>query len=245
MVHMNETLQTIHQLRSIRNFTEKPIQLEELETILDASLRAACSSARQCYSVIALKDKGKIKAVCGYDGAAALIYCVDYNRLQDIAEYLGEKRATSYTSDFITGSTDAILAAQTAVIAAKSLGIDSLFTNSVHYQSFDTIYDQLKLPDRYCFPLIAVVLGYSASDTDHQQNRVKAGVIHYNTYHHLNETELEQEIALFDSPEKTYGVKSDWDRKGYTHYYNWFFQAWTRKWEDKFYPVLKETGFMQ
>lgn len=243
---MNETLQTIHQLHSIRKFTDRQISQEDLDTILDASIRAANSSFRQSYSIIVLRDPEKSKTVCGYHGSVTLIYCVDFNRMKDIAEYMGEVNAMSPPIDFITGSTDTVLAAQTAVIAAKSLGIDSLITNGVHRQDFTKLYELLKLPSKYCFPLIGVVLGYCGEDIYQVKKRIRNGVIHCGTYHHLTPEELEEEIACFDSKDNKYGLSSysQWEALGYQHYYNWFFQKWIGLQEDRFTDVLKNAEFL-
>lgn len=242
---MNESLKNIQQLRSVRSFTDRKINQEDLDVILEASIRTANASSRQAYSIIVLKDEEKIKAVCGYKGAVALVYCADNNRLMDIADYMNQSYEITPTIEFITDSTDAILAAQTAVIAAKSLGIDSLITNGVHRQDFNSIYELLKLPSKYCFPLIVVVLGYAENNANPQKGRVKKGVIHYDEYHHLNAEEIEEEINMFDSTEHKYGLTSytQWQAMGLKHYYEWFFQVWMDKEEDKFLPVLKDKKF--
>lgn len=242
---MNETLQTIHKLHSIRRFTDRQISQEDLDTILNASIRAANSSFRQCYSIIVLRDPEKSKAVCGYHGSVTLVYCVDYNRMLDIADYLGETNAMSTPIDFITGSSDTVLAAQTAVIAAKSLGIDSLITNGVHRQDFKELYQQLELPSKYCFPLIGVVLGYSGEEPASPKERMTKGVVHYGTYQHVQPEDIEEEIKYFDSKDKKYGLTTytQWESMGYPHYYNWFFQKWIGPQEDRFTSVLKDVGF--
>lgn len=187
-----------------------------------------------------------MQAVCGYKGAAALVYCVDFNRMLDIAAYLGEVNTTSTPIDFITGSSDAILAAQTAVIAAKSLGIDSLITNGVHRQDFKKLYELLELPAEYIFPLVAVVLGYSDVEEDYIKARMKKGVIHYDTYRHLTPEEIADEIKEFDLRDKKHGLptRTYWEEAGFDHYYNWFFQKWIGPQEDRFTPVLKEAKFI-
>ncbi len=245
---MNETMNTIYKLRSERQFSDKPITQEDLEAILEATVRTANSSSRQAYSVIVLTDKEKIKAACGYTGEALLVFCADQNRLIDIAEYLQQDYKKSKTIDFITCSTDAVLAAQTAVIAATSLGIDSLITNGVHRQNFDELYELLELPKEYCFPMIGVVLGYSAKPEEkHYKGRLTKGVIHYGTYHPMTKEEIEEEIAKFDSKDKKHGLTTytQWEAMGFKHYYEWFYQVWNGKQEDIFYPVLKETKFFQ
>jgi len=47
--------------------------------------------------------------------------------------------------------TDTALAAQTAVIAAGSLGIDYLFTNSIHCGDLRGFCEKFNLPDKLCF----------------------------------------------------------------------------------------------
>ena len=55
---MNETLNTIHELRTIHgNFTEQEISAQDLKTILAASVRAANASNRQSYSIIVVEDR--------------------------------------------------------------------------------------------------------------------------------------------------------------------------------------------
>ena len=95
---MNETLKTIHNLRSIHgNFSSQEIKDEDMETILNACVRAANSSARQNYSVIVVKDKKLMRELCGYVASRVLILCVDYNRIINTAKHLNH----SYQMGFI------------------------------------------------------------------------------------------------------------------------------------------------
>ncbi len=243
---MNETLQTIMHLRSERQFTEEPINREDLETILEASIRTANASSRQAYSIIVITDQEKIPVICGYHGAALLVYCVDQNRLMDIAGYMKQEYEMGTTLDFLSGGTDAVLAAQTAVIAATSIGIASLITNGVLRQNFHKLYELLNLPKERCFPMIGVVLGYSASKEKHYKERLRNGVIHYDTYKHMTDSEIKEEIERFDSPEGKIGLAtySQWEKLGYSHYYEWFFQVWNRRSEDRLFPILQEAKYM-
>ena len=58
---MNETLRTIHNLRSIRNFSKKEISQEDLERVLEATLRTANYGGRQVYSIIVIEDRGLLE----------------------------------------------------------------------------------------------------------------------------------------------------------------------------------------
>ena len=161
----NETLETIHSLRTIHgNFTDRPIPQEQLDMILQASIQAPNGSGLQTYSIVIIKDRDRMMKICGYQGAALLLYCVDYNRLIASANSVGHQYYPEGLQTFITGSTNTILALQTAVIAARALGIDSLTTNGIHRGDMQRVWDEVELPKRFCFPLIALVLGYPTEE---------------------------------------------------------------------------------
>jgi nitroreductase len=250
---MNETLRTIHSLRSIHgDFSSQEVMQENLETILDACLRAANASARQSYSIIVVEDRAVIKQCLGYEGSKALIFCVDYNRIAKTAKHMNHSFQVDDIIAFITGSVDVTLAAQTAAIAAKSLGIDSLFTNSIHRGDITRIPKQFQLPEKYCFPLIALILGYSAKEPKHLRGRLRKGVVHYNKYHNLTDEELEEIARDYDDPQKHLGVKENWKELGFAHYLDWFYEVWSStdpkalpERLNQFYTLLRDTGFIE
>ena len=260
---MNETLKTIHSLRSIHAasdscFSSKEVTREDLETILNACVRAASAGNSQSYSIIVVEDRAVIKEVLRQDGSSALIFCVDYSRLVETAKHLNRSYLVEDIIAFITGSTNAILAAQTAAIAAKSLGIDSLFTNSVHRGDVARIYKQFELPEKYCFPLIALILGYPAKEPKHPKGRVKKGVIHYGKYHKSTaEEELEEIVQEYDDPKKDFSMYGeDWKERGFAHYLDYYYnmvetfrvrmletgQFYARS---QIYAILKKAGFLE
>jgi nitroreductase len=251
MGHQNETLRTIHSLRSTHgNFSDKEVKDEDLRTILNAAIRAANSSARQCYSIVVVEDRKLMKQVTGYAGSKVLIFCVDYNRLIDTARYLGYTYDVGRTIWFITASTDTILAAQTAAIAARSLGIDSLFTNGIHRGDPRRVYDLLKLPEKHCFPLIALILGYATKEPEFLKGRLNGpGIIHFGEYHRLTDQELMDIVKQYDDPERHLGLIQDWKEKGFDHYLDWFYKVWSRpadrkQQEDIFYDILMNAQFL-
>jgi nitroreductase len=87
---MNETIETIHGLRSTHgDFSARQVSDEDPATILDASVQAANASARQSYSIVVLDDPETMHKLTGYRAARMLLYCVDFNRVGDTAEHLG------------------------------------------------------------------------------------------------------------------------------------------------------------
>ena len=247
---MNDTLKTIHNLRSIHgNFSERDITDRDLKSIIGACVRAANASARQSYSVIVVNDRQVIKEQFTYNGSKALLFCVDYNRIITAAKYLGKEFNLSSIISFITGSTDTILAAQTAAIAAKSIGIDSLFTNSIHRRDINSLCQTFELPKSYCFPLIALILGYVDTELPYFKGRITGrGVVHYGKYQNLDNNDLNDLVAIYDDTQKHIGLIDDWREKGYSHYLDWFYTSWSRnesvEKQEEILLALKKAGFI-
>jgi len=249
---MNETLMTIHNLRSVHgDFSSREVTPEDLNTILSACVRAANASARQSYSIIVVEDRSVIKECLGYNGSKALVFCVDYNRIVNTAKHLGYSYEVEGIIALITGSVDASLAAQTAAVSAKSLGIDSLFTNSIHRGDIGRIYKQFQLPEKHCFPLIALILGYAATEPRYLKGRLRKGVIHYNRYQSLSDKELAEIVNEYDDPQKHLGSIENWREQGFAHYLDWFYKVWSTRGTktlperlNQFYETLKRAGFL-
>jgi nitroreductase len=228
---MNETLQTIHSLRTIHgDFSSREIGDSDLQQILEATIRTANASARQSYSIIVQDDRAKMKELFGYQGSRALIFCVDFNRIMAAARHLNREFDNGDIIGFITGSTDTALAAQTAVIAARSLGIDSLITNGLHRNDLDKVYRMLNLPETSCFPLITVVLGYPNKEPEYQKGRLSSRhVVHFGDYHAPTSEQLDEIVAEYDNHDRHLGMINDWERLGFQHYLDWFYEKWTGK----------------
>jgi len=249
----NETLKTIHALRSTHgNFSEREVTGQDLETIISACLRAANASARQSYSIVVLEDRDRVKEIVKYPGSKALVFCVDFNRILDAATHLGKTFSVDGLNSFVTGSTDAILAAQTAVIAARSIGVDSLFTNSVHRGSIEKTCKLLNLPDQYCFPVVSLVLGYEKGPPAPQKGRLSGpGVVHRGTYQRLSGDQLAQMVAEYDDPQRHMGMSDDYSNQGFDHYLDWFYSVWAANQSKRvqqpepMFNALKRSGFLE
>jgi nitroreductase len=223
----NETLRTIAALRSIHgDFSDREIPDGDLDQILGATVRAASASAMQSYSIVVVRDREAQRKVCGYAGSCTLVYFLDYNRTIATAKRLNMEFTPNDMEWFVTGSTNTMLAAQTAVIAAKSMGIDSLLTNGVHRGDMERFSQMLGLPRQYCFPLIALVLGYAAKEPAFQKGRLNGpGIVHRGSYHNVTPEEADAIVRQYDDKRLHLGLVEDWD-KGHTHYLEWFHKTW-------------------
>jgi nitroreductase len=249
----NDTLKTIRSLRTIHgNFLDQPLPEPALQAILRASVRAAGASNNQSYAIIVVKDRKMMADLCGYRGSCLLLYCADYNRMKASAAALGYAYEPGTVVDFVTASINTLLAAQTAVIAAKSLGIDSLLTNGIHRGDMDRLWKLLDLPQTHCFPMIALVLGYPTEEPPHQKGRLEGvGVIHHDKYHRLTREEVEEINRQYDDKDRHIALVEDWAAQGYQHYLDWYFKAWVGRnnrfgaEETQMLRLLKRSGFVE
>lgn len=247
---MSKTIETLTSLRSIHgNFSDREVTQQDLESILACAIRAANASNRQSYSIVVIEDPEAIRNCCGYTGSKALLFCVDFNRLVALAEHTGHSYNAGGIVNFITGAVDTILVAQSAAVAAKGLGIDSLFTNGIHRKGLAKVAQQFNLPPQYCFPLILLVLGYPSEEPAISKGRVRNGVIHTGHYQQLSGTELDELVREYDAPEKHLGLSNTWATDGFGHYLDWFFEKWSGRGdpakEKEFMDFLIQAGFLK
>ncbi|MBK5112072.1 MAG: nitroreductase family protein [Candidatus Heimdallarchaeota archaeon] len=246
---MNETIKVIQNLRTIRKFSDKKISTKDLETIIKSSVRAANSSKRQNYSIIVVDEK-EILDQMFYGSNIGLIFCLDFNRLIDTAKHLGYNYDPKNIRLFITGFIDTCLAAQTATIAAKSLGIDSIFTNSVHRAKIEDVYKFFNLPEQYCFPVIALGLGYPEEEPEWKMGRISgSGIIHKNKYKKLSTEELDQLVKDYENQDLRLGVSAEkLSELGFERYLDWFFEVRSRPFPEEkineLYDILRKAKFL-
>lgn len=246
------TTKTIANLRTIHgNFTDREIPDETIERILRASVRAANSSNMQTYSIVVVRDREKMQQVCTYQGSCMLLYCIDYNRLKASAKSLGHPYVPDSIVHLITAGINTAFAAQTAVIAAQSLGVDCLTTNGIHRGDMERVWTLLDLPKTHCFPLIAVVMGYPTEEPDHKKGRLCGpGVVHREKYHRLTDEELDQMTRTYDDKAQHLALNDAWGDQGFKHYLDWMFKIWQGRNADptaaetQMFQVLKRCGFV-
>jgi len=249
---VNETIKTIRNLRTIHgNFTDRQVPDEMIELILQSSIRAANSSNMQTYSIVVVKDREKMRQVCTYQGGCMLLYCVDFTRLKDCAESLGNSYHPDNIVNLITAGINTAFAAQTAVIAARSLGLDCLTTNGIHRGDMERVWTLLDLPKTHCFPLIAVVIGYPTQEPDYKMGRLDGtGVIHREKYHRATKDEIEKITSVCDDKSRHLALNDGWTSQGHKHYLDWLFKTWLGRNafptsnETQMFQLLKRSGFV-
>ena len=212
MNEINPILKTIHNRTSLRFYKNGPIKKEHLQSILEATMRAPTAGNMMLYSVLAIEDqstKDKLSITCDNQpfikrAPLVLIFLADYQRWFDYYLFSGvesfcERKELSWRrpdlGDLFIAVNDALIAAQTAVLAAESLKIGSCYIGDI-LENYEIHRELLQLPP-YVFPITMLCLGYYPDDykPEFRQRFAQEYIVHSEKYRRLKEEELAEMFA--------------------------------------------------
>lgn len=206
----NPTLDLLLRRKSIRAYTDQPIPPEVKAQLLQATLRAPTAGNMTLYTIIDVQDqalKDRLAVTCDNQPFIAkaplvLLFLADYQRWEDyytacgvdeLCAQKGLERRRPQEGDLFLACCDALVAAQTAVVAADALGLGSCYIGDI-MENYEIHRDLFDLP-RYVFPIAMLCIGYP---TEEQLNRPQTTrfdpqyVVFPNRYHRQDKAELEE-----------------------------------------------------
>ena len=187
----NEVLDTILNHRSVRAFLPRALPEGTLDLLVAAAQSASTSSNLQFWSVVAVQEtarKSRLAELAGQqqfirDAPLLLVWLADLSRLDRIAaEHQAQVDGTHYLEEFIVGVVDAALAAQSALIAAESLGLGGVYIGAMRNLP-EQIAAELALPP-HVFAVFGMSIGYPdpARSTDIKPRLPQSVVLHREQY---------------------------------------------------------------
>jgi nitroreductase len=210
---MNPTLELIHNRKSVRAYAPNEISLEVRHQVLMAAMRAPTAGNMQLYSIIEVTDqsiKETLVETCDNQPFIAkapfvLLFLADYQRWLDYFRASGIEQECSQKGipmrapqegDLFLACCDALIAAQTAVLAAESLGLGSCYIGDI-MENYE-IHKKLFALPRYVFPICLLCMGYP---TQGQIDREKTSrfdrefIVFENQYQRLEPDDFEAMFA--------------------------------------------------
>jgi FMN reductase (NADPH) len=172
---MNSTIDVIANRKSIRSYEDRKIEQSVKDKILQATFRSPTAGNMMLYSIIEVaqqKVKDQLAVTCDNQPFIAkapwvLLFLADYQRWYDYYNVCGlEKVRKPGKGDLMLACCDTLIAAQTAVLSAESLGVGSCYIGDImeNYEIHKELFD---LPE-YVFPITMICFGYP---TKQQQKR--------------------------------------------------------------------------
>jgi len=182
--------------RSIRAFTPQDIDDALLNDLLFTGLRSSSAGNMQTWSVIVTRDLAQkqklfelhLEQEMILEAPVVLTFCADLYRMREWIRVNNSKQSFDDFLGYLTGTVDAIIAAQTICLAAESMGLGICYLGTTWWAAGEII-ELLDLP-LGVFPVTAVVLGHPAEDPVLRDRLPLEVIAHQEKYQHLTDKEI-------------------------------------------------------
>ena len=209
--YSNETIKLLSERASLRAFSDREINDNIMNEILESTVHSASGGNVQPFSIIKITDKEIMEKIVSFGNQpfiktapVNLLFCIDYYRIKRMAQIeRAPFTAQKAFPHFWIAFQDTIIAAQTACIAADSLGLGSVYIGTVFTipESLDGIVGLLKLPEGV-LPVVMVTMGYPKVNPPIAKKYRVETLVHENVY--KKQTDEELKISI----EKKYSGKT-------------------------------------
>ncbi|MDR1836223.1 MAG: nitroreductase family protein [Treponema sp.] len=161
----NETLRTIKQRKSIRDYKNKQISDDELKVILEAGIYAPNGSGQlEDYIHFAvIKNKNVLNKINNFAKEFA-----KQSEMEWLKNYGNEPNFNClYNEDWIQPEIDCAAATQNILLAAESIGLGGCWLffplQAFYSEHGKKLLNELKIPDGYR-PITSMIIGYKADE---------------------------------------------------------------------------------
>lgn len=245
---MNELIKQQLSRRTIRQFTDQPIEPEIVELLKDVAIHTATSEGMQTASIIRVTDpliRVELAKVCKQDYINSLpefwVFIADLHRNRQIAlEQGAEPKAAAEMERFFQGYSDAVLMAQNVTNTIESLGMGACFFGSIQ-NDMQRVIEILGMP-MFTAPILGVGFGYPNQQPQMKPRMPKEMRIFENRYEEpVNTNDI---MAKYDQEMTTY-----YDLRDANHRVDSFSEQIKKKFMNRPYrrealvEVLAEQGF--
>lgn len=198
-------METVKNRRSIRKYAGKPVDEELLRRLLEVSERTQTMGNMQLYSVVVTRSEEMKKRLAPahfnqpmvQTAPVVLTFCIDLRRFSKWCELRKAEPGYNNFEWFVTGSVDALLAAQTFCVAAEEKGLGICYLGTTTYNP-QMIIEALELPE-LVFPITTVTVGWPA-ETPAQVDRLPLeAIVHEETYHDYTPEDIDRLYAYKES----------------------------------------------
>lgn len=150
---------------SVRSYTDRPVEDEKLQLILEAGRIAPTAANKQPQRIYVLRSEEsltKLRSLCrmNYGAPLALMVCYDENTSW-------KSTVATFGEDYEGGEVDAAIVTSAMMMQATELGLGSLWVRGMNAQ---LIHDEFGLPDNE-HVVAMLMLGYEDTAAPANQRR--------------------------------------------------------------------------
>ncbi|CAN0263551.1 unnamed protein product [Discosporangium mesarthrocarpum] len=199
---MSSVIDLLKSHRSIRKFTDQPIDEALFADLISAGQAAATSSFLQGSTIIRVTRPETRAAIAGYAGnqkyvetaAEFLVFCADLKRPGNYCREYGKDFEGDYTEHFIIATVDVALMAQSLVTAAESVGLGICYIGGIRNNP-GPVSELLELP-KGVYPVFGLCLGYPDQDPECKPRLPQSVILKQEVYKEDGDHEA---IAAYDA----------------------------------------------
>ncbi len=153
---MSDTLQTIHNRKSVRKYTEQAVPKEKIDVLLKAAMAAPSSKNNQPWSFYVITNKAMLVKLSEQlpfakmlaKAPLAIIVCGD------------NTKGVTNPEQSLNWALDCSAASQNLLLAAEAEGLGAVWTGVFPYSDrVNAVQEALQLPE-YIIPLNIIPVGY-------------------------------------------------------------------------------------
>ena len=176
------------QHRTIRKYSDQPVDDHLLKLILEAGCRASTTGNMQVYSIVVTRDNAMKEKLAPLHfnqpmiktAPVVLTFCADFNRFNQWCEARQANPGYDNFLSFTTAAIDALLVAQNVAVAAESQGLGICYLGTTTYMAHQLI-ELLQLP-KGVVPVTTITMGWPDGMPDQIDRLPLEAVVHYETY---------------------------------------------------------------
>ncbi|EHQ35537.1 nitroreductase family protein [Methanoplanus limicola] len=176
----NEVIKAIMNRRSIRNYQDREVPDEVIETIINAGIHAPSALALQPWSFVVIKDRTLMNKVSDYAKPIvieSLKKAKTGGMTKKYLEMVGEEGFSIFynaphlllilgRNDLLYSDIDCSLCAENIMLAGASLGIGTCWIGSAKTaENSPELMAELKIPDG-CHIVAPIIFGYRAEEPE-------------------------------------------------------------------------------
>ncbi len=243
----------LSQRKTIRKYSDKKVDIQLIDELLKLAAQSSNTGNMQAYSVVVTTaDQLKKQLAPAHfnqpmviNAPVVLTFCADFNRFSQWCEQRDAVPGYNNFQSFMAAAIDAVIFAQTFVVAAESEGLGICYLGTTTYNAAEII-DVLNLP-ALVVPVTTITVGYPAENPPLTDRLPLESIVHYEQYSDYSTEKIDLLYAekensgfyrKFVAENNKLTLAQVFTDVRYTKQANEFFS-------EKFIEVLKKQGFMK
>ena len=194
--------------RTIRKYSDKDVDNQLLNQLLEEAERTQTMGNLQLYSVIVTRSEEMKDKLAPFhfnqpmvkEAPVVLTFCADFNRFSKWCEARNADPGYDNFLSFLNAMSDTLLFTQAFCTLAEEAGLGTCYLGTTLYNPLGII-DVLHLP-RLTFPIATICLGWPDEHPSQPDRLPLSGIVHHDYYNDYDTKTIDSVYSLKESLEE-------------------------------------------